>query len=176
MSAAPLIVVEGPSAAFADVLADVADAGWTLREGWTLPERPAPHAVSHGSVTSAREVRAVMLAAVAGFGIVAHARAARHETDELCEDLRHLGRLDHRIVSDDEPMAALSGEERRILALMADGATIASAAIRLHLARRSADRRLARARAALGARSTEAAIVAYRARLDRIGRPPGIAP
>jgi DNA-binding CsgD family transcriptional regulator len=55
----------------------------------------------------------------------------------------------------------LTAEERDLLALLADGQTLGAAARSLHLSRRTADRRLAGARAKLGVASTAEAVVAF---------------
>jgi DNA-binding CsgD family transcriptional regulator len=65
----------------------------------------------------------------------------------------------------------LSVEERALMDLLAAGSTLGAAADALHLSRRSADRRLAAARAKLGADATGSAIAAYRRRLERLPRP-----
>jgi DNA-binding CsgD family transcriptional regulator len=76
--------------------------------------------------------------------------------DQLCDDLRRLGDLDHRVGP--SPVPGLSLEQRALLAQLLAGATLGQAARTLHLSRRTADRRLAAARTALGARSTAEAL------------------
>lgn len=166
---APLVVVEGPAGAMAAAVADARSAGWRVLRGWRIPPGPVDDLVLAGPVADTDGARAAMLAAVTGTGVVLHARGDRDLIDMLCDDLRHLGVLDHRVGAD--AAAGLSAEERRLLELLAAGATLGEAAGRLHLSRRSADRRLASARAALGVVTSGEAVVAYRERLDRIGRP-----
>lgn len=151
-------------------VADARSAGWRVLRGWRMPEGTATDVVLAGPVTTAEDARAAMLAAVAGSGIILHALGDRELIDVLCDDLRHVGSLDHRV--GDDPGAELSTEERALLALLAGGVTLGQAANRLHLSRRSADRRLASAREALGVTTSPEAVLAYRERLDRIGRPP----
>lgn len=175
--ASPLVVVEGPEASVTSAVADARAAGWRVLPGWQLPDGPLHDLVLAGTVRDVRDARAAVLAAVAGAGIVAHAGGGggvhggdRDLTDTLCDDLRRLGRLDHRL--GDDAAAGLGVEERRLLVLLARGLTLGQAASRLHLSRRSVDRRLSAARVALGVATSGEAVIAYRERLDRIGQPP----
>lgn len=107
-----------------------------------------------------------VLAAVGGADLVMHVECEREVIDNLCDDLRSLGELDHRI-GDVTPAAhssapVLSDDERALLAQLIGGASLGEAARVLHLSRRTADRRLASARSALGAASTSEALVLAR--------------
>ena len=64
---------------------------------------------------------------------------------------------------------ALDDEQRRLLRLLCHGLSVAEAARRLHLSRRTAERRLASARAALGAATNAEAVL--RARGHELSRP-----
>jgi DNA-binding NarL/FixJ family response regulator len=55
--------------------------------------------------------------------------------------------------------SSLDEEQRRLLALLAHGLSVPEAARRLHLSRRTAERRLAEARAALGATTNAEAVL-----------------
>ena len=57
---------------------------------------------------------------------------------------------------------ALTGEERRLLELLAGGHALGEAAETLHLSRRTCDRRLAAARGKLGVRTTAEAVLVAR--------------
>ena len=106
-----------------------------------------------------------LLAALEGAGLVVEARAARAIIDRLVDDLRRLGPVDHRTVGEStaEPVPHAPPEAREILALLAEGCSLGEAAAVLGLSRRTADRRLAAARAALGVeRTTEAVSQARR--------------
>ena len=59
--------------------------------------------------------------------------------------------------------ATIDADSRAILALLAEGLTLGEAATELGLSRRTADRRLAAARTALGTNRTTAAIARARA-------------
>jgi DNA-binding CsgD family transcriptional regulator len=97
-----------------------------------------------------------VLAAVSGAGLVVDAVAPRDVIDRLCDDLRRIGAVDHRIGASDHP--ALGAQERALLAELLAGASLGEAARRLHMSRRTADRRLAAARSALGCATTAAAL------------------
>lgn len=169
-----LVVVEGSAGSMSAAVADARSAGWRILPGFDLPPGSLSDVVLAGPVRTANDAGQVVLAAVAGAGLIAHAAADRDVIDLLCDDLRRFGRLDHRVGED--PAAALSAEERGVLEMLARGLTLGQAANRLHLSRRSADRRLASARQCLGAAHSGEAVIAYRERLDRIGRPPCRAP
>src|SRR5437899_2107313 len=57
------------------------------------------------------------------------------------------------------PAAALEPDRRRLLALLAGGATVDEAARQLHVSRRTAQRWLAQIRSSLGVATTAAAVV-----------------
>lgn len=154
----PLIVVEGPDAAVGDAIADVRDQGWTVVPGWWAPAG-GERVVCTGAVASAEDAAAALLAAVGGAGLVVAGRAERDVLDRLCDDLRHLGRLDHRTPS--TPRAPrLTAEERALVDLLLEGTTLGEAARHLNVSRRTADRRLASVRKKLGVRTTAEALVA----------------
>jgi DNA-binding CsgD family transcriptional regulator len=152
----PLIVVEGTDAAVADAVAEVRDQGWTVVSGWWTvgDERVA----CTGVVASAEDAAAALLAAVGGAALVVAGRADRDVLDRLCDDLRRLGRLDHRTASMPR-RARLTGDERALVGLLLDGLTLGEAARRLHLSRRTADRRIAAVREKLGVSTTAEALV-----------------
>ena len=61
--------------------------------------------------------------------------------------------------ADAETLRLLDGEEHRLLQLLAEGATLCEAALSMHLSRRTCARRLASAKAKLGARTTVEAVL-----------------
>lgn len=159
----PLVVVEGSDAAVGDALADLRAAGWTVVPGWWLPAGGG-RVVCTGTVASSGDAAAALLAAVAGAGLVVAARAERDVLDRFCDDLRRLGRLDHR--TEETPrQPRLTAEERALVELLLEGKTLGAAAGMLGLSRRTADRRLAAVRRKLGVRTTAEAVVAARKRL-----------
>jgi DNA-binding NarL/FixJ family response regulator len=152
----PLVVVEASERALAHALREVERTGARVVQGW----RNDASVVCTGAVRDAADAAEALLAAVAGAGLVVHAQAERDVIDRLVDDLRRFGPVDHRI-GEPEPVAALPADERRLLDELADGRTLGAAAATLHLSRRTADRRLAAARAKLGAATTAEAVVAY---------------
>lgn len=155
---AVLVVVEDSPAALAEALAEARRGGLTIVEGWT-PAAGASSVVCTGVVADAEDAAAALLAAVAGAGVIVDARASREVVHRLCEDLRKLGRLDHRTAPTGRT-TGLSSDQRALLELIRDGFSLGEAAGRLHLSRRTADRRLAAARQALGVETTAEAVVA----------------
>jgi len=153
----PLIVVEGSDRAVREALEQVRWAGWTVVESWEPPAGAGP-VVCAGVVASAEDAAEALLAAVAGAGLVVSAGADREVVDRLCEDLRRLGRLDHR-VGEPGGSPGLTLDERRLADLLLEGVTLGEAARRLNLSRRTADRRLSSVRRKLGVETTAAALV-----------------
>ena len=128
------MVLEG-GGALDRVEAELREQGWTVRRGWTAPEG---------------ERRRVCA------GVVAHVTASREVLERFFEDLRRCGPVDY--LRGDAATSPLSEEQRRLLELLRDGASLGEAADRLHVSRRTADRRLAAARKALGVKTTAEAI------------------
>ncbi len=145
----PLVVVEGG-------LDAVEDARGELRSRGVA-------GVVEVQVDSAEAAAEAVLAALSGVAMLVHATAKREVIDRLCDDLRRLGRLEHRVGAD--PRGLLTLDQHALLLMLTEGATLGEAAAALHLSRRSADRRLAAARRSLEAGTTNAAVVAYRRRL-----------
>lgn len=82
--------------------------------------------------------------------------------DAVVGDLRRLGHV--TILRPGDPSthhSTLDEGARQLLGLLADGLTLGQAAERLHVSRRTADRRLAEARRMLGATSTAQAVAAF---------------
>ena len=127
-----------------------------------LGRAPSPHGVMIVPVTSDDAARLVIQAAVRGWSVLAINQAPRDVADRLYDDLRRFGRLDVRSVRARPAGDGLSQDERRLLELLAGGMSLGEAASALHLSRRTADRRLATARRALGAATTPEAIARLR--------------
>jgi DNA-binding NarL/FixJ family response regulator len=156
-----LVVAEGEGV-LADVLAELRGERVRLVDGFR--EGAGADAVCVGVVADAADAEAALLAAVSGSGVVVDARAPREVVDRLCGDLRTFGPVEHRLSRRTRPV--LTREQRELLALLAGGASLGDAARQLHVSRRTADRRLAAARSALGAGTTAEALAAF-ARLPR---------
>jgi DNA-binding NarL/FixJ family response regulator len=163
VNAPPLIVVEGSASAYAAARASVTTSGWTVVDGCSAARRGT---VCAAVVDGEEAARLVVLAAVAGAGAVVHGVAPREVLDRLCDDLRRLGPFEHR-VGEPESTPVLGSDERALLQLLLGGASLGAAARALYISRRTADRRLASARQALGtATTTEAVVLARRLGLD----------
>lgn len=159
----PLVIVEGSDSAWRHAVARLVADGWRVEPGFGPPHRPG-RVLRSGPVASLADARAALLAALAGHGVVVHALADRSIIDQLADDLRRLGPVDHRVGLSTEP-PALDGQARELLGLLAEGHSLGEAAAILGLSRRTADRRLAVARRLLGTHRTTEAI----ARAARLG-------
>ena len=152
----PLIVLEDAPGAAAREAARLGAAGHEIVEGFRPILGRARPLIRVGIVAGPSDAGNAVLAAIDGAGLVVETTADRATVDRLVDDLRRLGPVDHRI---GEPDAGpvLDPLSRSILGLLAEGHSLGEAAHLLGLARRTADRRLAAAREALGVdRTTEA--------------------
>jgi hypothetical protein len=150
--------------------------GWVARDGFALPD-PAwdvtgHRLVLHGRVTDPDSVQLAVLAAARGAGIVAICDAESPLGRALIDDLSRLGPVRHGVADTAEPdaVADLVPEQRALLDRLAAGDTIAAAAAAEFLSLRTANRRIAEARALFGVRTTREAVLAY---LRQRGNQPG---
>lgn len=170
----PLIVADSHAAAGAAV-AELCREGWTRVELGALPLEPWDLASRRLLVTCSVEIRderlEALFAALRGAAVVAVGSADVSELASFFDELSRLGRVDF---ARDGVAPTLTLEQRRLLELLAGGETLGEAARRLSLSRRTADRRLAEARNALGVASTAQAVLAFRAG-EQTRRGPGLA-
>ena len=113
-------------------------------------------------VTGAASAVEALRVALRGELVLIHASAERGTLDRLYEDLRRLGGIAVR--SGPRPPSGLdrlSGDEAALLRLLASGRTLRGAAGELHIGPRTADRRLASARAKLGVATTIEAVAEF---------------
>jgi DNA-binding NarL/FixJ family response regulator len=116
------------------------------------------------AVRDEADAGAVVLAALEGAAVTVDSATDPALVERIQDDLRRLGRVDAVRL---EPMAvavALTPEGLRLLGLLVEGLSLGEAAGSLHLSRRTADRRLAAARRALGAATTAEALVTFQRR------------
>lgn len=117
-------------------------------------------------VSDETSASAALLAAVEGQRVLVHGAAPRALIDVLVDDLRRLAHVD--VVTDRSALpvvaAPLPEGADDLLALLAEGRTLGQAASAMSLSRRTADRRLAAVRDALGARSTAEALALWSGR------------
>jgi hypothetical protein len=145
--------------------------GWTVREGFALPD-PAwdvtsARLVLHGRITDPENLQLAVLAAARGAGIVAVCDAETQLGRALIDDLTRLGSVHLGPGGQSAPaepgdtVADLVPEQRALLDRLAAGDTIAAAAAAEFLSLRTANRRIAEARALFGVRTTREAVLAY---------------
>ncbi|MFB9179610.1 LuxR family transcriptional regulator [Dactylosporangium sucinum] len=154
------------------VLRRLARAGWTTREGFALTDQQwdvsDARLALFGRVTDADTAELALLAAARGAGIVAISDATGEIGRALLADLGRIGPVstdpDAELGTAPEPAASglqLAPEQRALLERLAGGETIAAAAAAEFLSLRTANRRIAEAREALGVRTTREAVLAY---------------
>lgn len=159
----------GTTADATTVLRRLAREGWKTREGFALPD-PAwdvsdKQLLLFGRVADMETAALAVIAAARGAGVVVIADADAEPGRSLLADLGRIGPVGTD--ADDTPGDAaeddlpLTEEQRALLARLADGETIAAAAVSEFLSLRTANRRIAQARAALGVRTTREAVLAY---------------
>lgn len=150
-----IVVVDSPPHV-ADALAAGRATDARIVEGWS----GGPGDICVGTVSAPEDAAAALLAAVAGAGLVVSVAGSNELTDRLCDDLRRIGPLEVLTPSSRRrPMRTRI--ERGLLELLAGGSTLGDAATKLDLPRRTADRRLADARAKLGVETTAEAIISF---------------
>ena len=170
----PLYVVGSVADATA-VLRRLARVGWRTREGFAVTESgwdvTGRRLVLFGRVSDVDTGRLAVLAAARGAGVVAIADPATEVGRALLSDLGRIGPVLRDPDADPDPVAGptdaasgglpLSPEQRALLDRLANGETIAAAAAAEFLSLRTANRRIAQAREALGVRTTREAVLAY---------------
>lgn len=156
------------SAAEADaVLRRLSRDGWVVREGFALPD-PAwdvtgARLVLRGRIADLDTLQLAVLAAARGAGIVAVCDPETPVGRALIDDLARLGPVQQGVGADQpgDALADLVPEQRALLDRLAAGDTIAAAAAAEFLSLRTANRRIAEARALFGVRTTREAVLAY---------------
>lgn len=165
---APRHVVASPGDADT-VLRRLIRDGWVARDGFALPD-PAwdvtgNRLVLHGRITDTETLQLAVLAAARGAGIVAICDAESPLGRALIDDLSRLGPVRQGAATEPaetgNAVADLVPEQRALLDRLASGDTIAAAAAAEFLSLRTANRRIAEARALFGVRTTREAVLAY---------------
>lgn len=116
------------------------------------------------AVRNEADAGAVILAALEGAAVTVDTATDPALVERIQDDLRRLGRDDAVRLEPVAPGPDLAPEGLRLLGLLAEGMSLGEAAGSLHLSRRTADRRLAAARQALGAATTAEALVTFQRR------------
>lgn len=148
------------------VLRRLARDGWALREGFALPDPTwdvtGSRLVLHGRITDSDTLQLAVLAAARGAGLVAVCDPDSTLGRALVDDLTRLGTVHLGPGTETgDPIADLVPEQRALLDRLAAGDTIAAAAAAEFLSLRTANRRIAEARALFGVRTTREAVLAY---------------
>ncbi|MEV4640151.1 LuxR family transcriptional regulator [Actinoplanes sp. NPDC049548] len=154
------------------VVRRLAREGWTVREGFALPSSTwdvtTERLVLHGRIGDRDTLQLAVLAAARGAGIVAVCDVDSATGRALVDDLSRLGTVqlgpgNQNAAPADagDALAELVPEQRALLDRLAAGDTIAAAAAAEFLSLRTANRRIAEARALFGVRTTREAVLAY---------------
>lgn len=175
-SAQPLYVLRS-AADLAAVVRGLASAGWAVRSGLSVPDEPwdltASRTVVTGAITDDIAAAAAVLAAARGAGLAALADPDTPAGQALVADLARIGPVQRAPAPVDGLRSApatpaangdglpLTDEQRALLDRLAAGDSIAAAALAEFLSLRTANRRIAAAREALGVPTTRQAVVEY---------------
>jgi hypothetical protein len=164
---APRYVVANPGDADT-VLRRLIRDGWVARDGFALPDPTwdvtGNRVVLHGRIGDRDALQLAVLAAARGAGIVAICDAESALGRALVDDLARLGTVHQGTTTGDGDTAKIADlvpEQRALLDRLAAGDTIAAAAAAEFLSLRTANRRIAEARALFGVRTTREAVLAY---------------
>ncbi len=174
MTATPRYVVSSTGEA-SSALRRLVRAGWHTREGFALADPvwdvSDARLVLYGRVVDVDTAQLAVHAAARGAGVVAIADEFSEVGRLLLGDLRRLGPVvrdpeqELATPSAGEPAGGASPsllpEQRALLDRLAAGETIAAAAAAEYLSLRTANRRIAQARDALGVRTTREAVLSY---------------
>ncbi len=136
--------------------------GWKRYALAELPEQPFSLATSQIAVAvdvaDQATAAAVLLAAARGVGVVLSVSLDGASAERFLDELSRVADVRE---GTETPGASLSVDHTELLDALASGLTVADAARKLGLSRRTAVRRLAEARARLGAASTTEAVRKY---------------
>lgn len=144
--------------AVAEVLEAMEEAGVSIVRGWQLPDEPwdltRRRIACAGRIVVQSDLEDALVAAARGASLVVEGPVPAVLFPPLVEDLRRLGVVEQRRSN------GFDAQQHRLLTLLGEGLSIGEAAARLFISRRTADRRLAAARAALGVGTNNEAVVA----------------
>jgi DNA-binding CsgD family transcriptional regulator len=166
MAAPPYLVLE-PGADLEQAALELGRRGWRLHRGLEPPAEPwdlgPARLVAVAPLPDLAAAQAALLCAVRGAGLVVGLDPAAPWAAGFRADLRSL----EPAAPAAAPAGDLSPDQRDILALLAAGNSIAEAARLRFLSLRTANRRVAEARDALGVATTREAVLAYVRLRDR---------
>jgi hypothetical protein len=163
----PFVVV-GLGADLAQPAAELGRRGWRVHRGLVPPDEPwdlgPARVVVVGPLPDLAAAQAALLCAVRGAGLVVGLDPAAPWAAGFRADLRSLAPA---APPAPEPADPLTADQRDMLELLAAGNSIAHAARLRFLSLRTANRRVAEAREALGVATTREAVLAYVRLRDR---------
>jgi hypothetical protein len=148
-------VVVFERALFDQRVRQVRSTGIAVADGWQLGSP-----VCAGVVDGSSAASEALLVAARGATLLVHVDAASAVVDAFVDDLRRIGPV--QVGDAAAPDGRLSAEQQHLLDLLAAGHTLGEAAGVAHLSLRTASRRLAASRAALGVATTAEAVVRSR--------------
>jgi DNA-binding NarL/FixJ family response regulator len=161
-SSPPLVVLPAEDDVDA-VAARLRRNGHTVRGGF-VPDGPfdltGERIICSGIVATLDDARAAILAAARGAGLLVAVASSAEVEQQFLEDLGRIGEVRRETEETAPTRPALTTEQRQLLDLVAEGASIPAAAAELFISVRTAERRIAQIRTALGVRTTAAAVVA----------------
>lgn len=133
--------------------------GFDLDGPFDVSER---RVICSGEISTVADARAALLAAARGAGLLVAvgAEAGADLEQRFLEDLGRVGELRVEAAEPEPSGPSLTTEQRQLLDLLAEGASIPAAAAELFISVRTAERRMAQIRSALGVRTTAAAVLA----------------
>jgi DNA-binding NarL/FixJ family response regulator len=117
-----------------------------------------------GAIETEADAQSALLAAARGGQVVALAATDATVMDAFIDDLRLTGRVEIVDAAVPDRCTAITPQQAALLDLVGRGVSVAAAARALHVSRRTAARRLADARDALGVATTTEAVVTWRQR------------
>lgn len=164
----PLVVVCDNPQDLPGAARTMTEAGWAVRTGFTLPGEPWDLAsrrwACQGTVGNDGDAVAATWALVRGCGLIV--AVSPGASPDFLGDLGRAGQLERFTLTRGDD-SGLDADETALLAALAHGLSMQQAAKQLHLSGRTAQRRLASARATLGVRTTREAVMAW----TRLSRP-----
>jgi DNA-binding NarL/FixJ family response regulator len=150
-----------------EALAAMEGAGVSIVHGWELPNEPwdltRRRLACAGRINSRTDLEDALVAAARGASLLVEGPVATELLAPLVEDLRRLGVVEHQFSN------GLDAQQRRILTLLGEGFSVGEAAAQLFISTRTANRRLAAARAALDVGTNNEAVVAIARRASDTG-------
>lgn len=165
-AATPPILVLDDRAVVATTARRLRSSGHRVQDGFALPPDPfdlaSERLLCAGVVDTADAAGAAVLGAVRGCGLLVSVAADDPVRERFLRDVAKVGPVTMRVAAPGAAAAsaALTVDQRELLAALGAGATIPEAARELFISVRTAERRVGEARKVLGVRTTAEAVAA----------------